>query len=111
MTRSFIHTSLIVLACLSVGACAKKADNIEPSAISVSKYRNWSCNQLRREKAFTDTALVRTSAAQDKAAQNDAVMVFLIGVPTSGGGVPGEVARLKGEQEAIRQAMVRKSCR
>lgn len=56
-------------------------------------------------------ALVRVSASQDKAASNDAVMVFLIGVPTSDGGTPGEVARLKGEQEAIRKSMVERSCR
>jgi len=36
--------------------------------------------------------------------------VFLIGVLTNGGGVSGEVARLKGEQEAVRRAMVQKRC-
>lgn len=61
-------------------------------------------------KAHIDTALPRIGAQQDKAASNDAMMVFLIGVPTSGGGVPGEVARLKGEQEAVRTAMVQKGC-
>ena len=92
-------------------ACAKKADNIEPAAISTAKYDGWSCKKLSREKGFVDDALVRVSASQDKAASSDAWMVFLIGVPTSGGGTPGEVARLKGEQEAIRRYMVEKDCK
>ena len=54
--------------------------------------------------------MVRVSADQDKAASNDALMVFLIGIPTSGGGVEGEVARLKGEKEALRQAIRDKDC-
>lgn len=94
-----------------VSGCAKKADNIEPAAISSAKYEGWTCTKLTREKAFVDEALVRVSASQDKAASNDSLMVFLIGVPTSGGGTPGEVARLKGEQEALRRYMVERDCK
>ena len=104
-------TAAAVICATSLAGCAKKADNIEPAAISTAKYETWSCNQLTREQAFVDEALVRVSASQDKAASSDALMVFLIGVPTSGGGTPGEVARLKGEQEAIRRTMVAKNCR
>ncbi len=103
--------TLMVVAVLACAGCAKKADNIEPAAISTAKYDGWSCGKLAKEKAFVDEALVRVSASQDKAASNDALMVFLIGVPTSGGGIPGEVARLKGEQEAIRRGMVERDCR
>lgn len=108
--RASLTVAAIVVAA-GLAGCAKKADNIEPAAISTAKYETWNCNQLTREKAFVDEALVRVSASQDKAASNDALMVFLIGVPTSGGGTPGEVARLKGEQEAIRRTMVAKNCR
>lgn len=100
-----------VCASVMISGCAKKADNIEPAAISTAKYDGWSCSKLAREKAFVDEALVRVSASQDKAASSDTVMVILIGVPTSGGGTPGEVARLKGEQEAIRRSMVERNCR
>ena len=103
---------LISIAVVSTFAgCATKADNIEPAAISTAKYDGWSCRKMAKEKAFVDQALVRVSTSQDKAAETDAVMVFLIGVPTSGGGTPGEVARLKGEQEAIRRRMVERNCR
>jgi hypothetical protein len=65
---------------------------------------------LSKEKTFVDDALTRTSADQDNAADHDALMVFLIGVPTSGGGVRGEVARLKGEQLALHEAMLDSGC-
>ncbi len=123
----------VLIAAVILSACAKKAENIEPAAISTAKYDGWNCKKLARETAFVDEALVRVSASQDRAAlgkggvddqvlvrvsasqdraaKNDAWMVFLIGVPTSGGGIPGEVARLKGEQEAIRRSMLERDCR
>jgi len=105
-------SSALILACLIVlGACVKKAELIEPAAISTAKYDGWGCSKLSREKAFVDKALVMKSTTQDKAAKSDAWMVFLIGFPTSGGGVTGEVARLKGEQEALRQSLINRSCR
>ena len=107
--RSIVLVSAMFVA-TSIAGCAKKADNIEPAAISTSKYDGWSCTKLGKEKGFVDDALVRVSASQDKAASSDAWMVFLIGVPTSGGGTPGEVARLKGEQEALRRYIVERGC-
>ena len=103
----------IVFGCLTIpliAGCAKDAAMIEPAAISTSRYDGWDCKKLTKERAFVDEALVRASASQDQAAGNDRVMVFLIGVPTSGGGIAGEVARLKGEQEALRRSMVERSC-
>ena len=91
-------------------ACAEKSANIEPAAISANQYDGWTCKKLKSEQEFVEDALVRVSADQDKAASNDALMVFLIGIPTSGGGVEGEVARLKGEKEALRQAIRDKDC-
>lgn len=104
------NVAVVFSAFLVLASCAEKAANIEPAAISTARYDGWNCSKLRKEKAFVDDALVRTSADQDKAADNDALMVVLIGVPTSGGGIKGEVARLKGEQEALRRAMVERSC-
>jgi hypothetical protein len=104
--RTYIALAVVA----GLAACAPKAENIEPAAISTSAYEGWDCRRLAREKAFTDEALVRASDTQDRAASTDALMVFLIGVPTSGGGIKGEVARLKGNQEAIRRTMVLQNC-
>lgn len=101
---------VVVFVAALLSGCAEKAANIEPSAISTARYDGWSCSKLNKEKAFVDEALVRVSADQDNAADNDALMVVLIGAPTSLGGVKGEVARLKGEQEALRRAMLEQNC-
>lgn len=102
--------TILSIGILAATACAKKAELIEPAAISTAKYSGWSCSKLKKEKAFVESALVTKSATQDKAAKTDAWMVFLIGFPTSGGGVTGEVASLKGESEAIRKSMVVRGC-
>ena len=81
------------------------AANISPSMISAARYDGWNCNKLKTEQKFIEDALVRVSADQDSAATLDIWMVILIGVPTSGGGVKGEVARLKGEQTAIHRGL------
>lgn len=102
---------IFLMAAIAISGCAKKAELVPAAAISTARYDGWSCSKLSREKAFVDEALVRASATQDKAANNDALMVFLIGIPTSGGGVTEEVARLKGEQEALRRSLVQRGCR
>lgn len=90
--------------------CAPYANEISPAAISDVRYDGWGCTKLAKERAFVDESLVRVSADQDHAASHDALMVFLIGVPTSGGGVKGEVAELKGEQKALHNAMLDQGC-
>ncbi len=105
--KTFVFASAILAL---VAACAPRADEITPAAISTSQYAGWDCGRLAREKAFTDEALTRASDEQDSAARRDAMTVFLIGVPVSGGGIKGEVARLKGNQEAIRRTLVAQGC-
>ena len=105
--KTFVFASAILAL---VAACAPRADEITPAAISTSQYAGWDCGRLAREKAFTDEALTRASDEQDSAARRDAMTVFLIGVPVSGGGIKGEVARLKGNQEAIRRTMIAQGC-
>ncbi len=105
-----LRFTILFIGILAATACAKKAELIEPAEISSAKYSGWNCSKLRKEKAFVEAALARKSETQDKAAKTDAWMVFLIGIPTSGGGVTGQVAQLKGENEAIRKSMVGRGC-
>ena len=101
---------IAVIALFLLADCAPHASEIPPSPISDARYDRWSCKKLQKEKDFVDESLARVSADQDNAADHDALMVFLIGVPTSGGGVRGEVARLKGEQNALHQALLDRDC-
>lgn len=99
-----------VSALILLSACAPHASDISPAAISSARYDSWGCTKLKKEQAFVDDSLTRVGADQDHAADHDALMVFLIGVPTSGGGVKGEVAELKGEQKALHEAMLDQGC-
>ena len=101
---------LILLVASALASCAPHARDISPAPISSVRYDGWSCERLRKEKSFVDENLTRISADQDESATHDAWMVFLIGVPTSGGGVKGQVADLKGEQSALQQALAEQGC-
>jgi hypothetical protein len=102
--------ALLIL--LTATACAPRAANIEPAYVSPQKYmgEDWTCEKLINEAVYVGDALLRASGNQDDAATTDAWTVFLIGVPVSGGGNEYEVARLKGEQEALRVAIRDKNC-
>lgn len=102
--------TLAVIVLLLLAGCAPYASNISPSPISHARYDGWSCSKLKAEQKFVEENLVRISADQDSAAGTDILMVFLIGVPTSGGGVKGEVARLKGERNALHNALMAAGC-
>jgi hypothetical protein len=93
-----------------LSACAPHASEISPAPISEARYDGWGCAKLKKEQTFVDDSLARVSADQDHAADHDTLMVLLIGVPTSGGGVKGEVADLKGQQIAIHKAMLDQGC-
>src|SRR5262245_678662 len=108
--KRFLGLAGVFLVTLSLAGCAPFASNITPSAISYMRYDGWSCDKLIYEQKFVEDSLTRASADQDSAATTDIWMVILIGVPTSGGGIKGEVARLKGEQIAIHNAMMQAGC-
>lgn len=111
-----MSSKLILVAAFAgvLGACAKSPESIAPSYVSEMGYRSWSCPQLAEEGSRVSAALARASTQQEQARTNDTIGVILIGVPTaslSGDNIAPEVARLKGEQEAIRRAGITKNCR
>ncbi len=106
-------TALLALAAIGLlAACAPRAAEIQAAYVSPQKYagEDWTCEKLIDEAIFVGEALIRVSGTQDEAATRDAWSVFLIGLPVSGGGNKAEVARLKGEQEALRVAIRDKNC-
>mgnify|MGYP003344695732 CR=1 FL=1 len=108
VARAVVLSSVLVLT-----ACAKDPESIAPSYVSEVGYRSWTCPQLAEESQRVGEALTRASAQQSNARTNDIVGVVLIGLPVSslsGDNIAPEVARLKGEQEALRKTMISKSC-
>lgn len=99
---------IAMLAALGTAGCAKNPDAIVAVNISQHAYSGLSCQQLAAEHQRSSLALAAVSQQQRQAATNDAVGVFLIGVPVSslsGNDKEGLVAQHKGEIIAIEGAM------
>jgi len=101
------------IAAFAVAGCAKAPESISASYVSEVGYLNWTCEQLAMEVTRMSAAYSTAAQQQEKARTNDVVGVILIGLPVSsmsGDNIAPEIARLKGEQEAIRKAMIAKQC-
>lgn len=109
--KKLIITTLII-GIIST-ACAKRPDAIVPVDIPMAAYTNLSCQALSRELVKEKAKLASLSRLQDQTATNDAVGVFLIGIPASstfGGDKEGEVAVSKGTVNAIENAAKSNGC-
>lgn len=82
------------------------------------QYENWNCRQLAEEAQRISHRAAATAGAQDSQVTKDAVAttvgviifwpaLFLIGGDKQ---TAAELARLKGEMEAIEQTSIRKRC-
>lgn len=103
---------LVALAAL-LSACAKAPESISPAYVSELTYQGLQCDQLAAELARLNYAYSNAATQQNKARTNDVVGVILIGLPVSslsGDNIAPEIARLKGEQEAVRKTMIMKGC-
>lgn len=110
-----MNYKLFALAPLAIAAvsCAKAPESIAPSYVSEIGYQSWTCRQLGEEQQRLASAYATAAAQQEKARTNDVVGVILIGLPVSsmsGDNIAPEIARLKGEQEAVRKAAITNNC-
>lgn len=106
------------LICLSLttamlGGCATRPESIAASYVSHEKYTDMDCTQLATRMTDARAELDKFSKLQDSKATGDAWGVFLLGIPFSqlSGDHAGDVARLKGEVEAISTAQVKTKCK
>ena len=105
------------IACLLAG-CASSSDKITASYISPMQYDNYNCRQLGEEAQRVSARASEAAGAQDSQATKDAVATtaaiivfwpaafFVQGDKQNA----AELARLKGELEAIEQVSIRKQC-
>jgi len=102
----------------TVSGCATSPKDIAPSYVSPILYQNLSCDQLAQEAARVSQAAAVATGAQQAQAGKDATMMgvglvlFWPSLLFIGGdkGNATEVARLKGEMQAIEQANISKNC-
>lgn len=96
-----------------VAACAPTPESIQPAYVSEVPYQSWTCQQLGEELGRLQNALSTASTQQNTARSNDIAGVIFLGLPVgsmSGQSIAPQIARYKGEQEAVNKAMIRNSC-
>ena len=101
--------AIITLAAITLAACAKKPESIAPAYVSGLNYKGLTCPQLREEYTRLSAAYTTAAEQQNNARTNDVVGVLFIGLPVSslsGDNIAPEIARLKGEKNAVQQAML-----
>lgn len=107
-----------VLLCCVVTGCASKSADISASYVSPLLYQNLTCEQLAMEATNVSQRAALATGVQDKKAGQDTAAVA-VGVvlfwpalffAKGDGASAAEVARLKGEMEAIEKASVQNSC-
>jgi hypothetical protein len=109
----------IFTACLlALVGCATHAADVTPAYVSPMQYDAYTCPQLAEEAQRVSSHAAEAAGAQDSQATKDAVAttvgvivfwpsLFFIGGDKQNG---AELARLKGEMDAIEQTSIRKKC-
>ena len=108
----------LMLATSVFAGCATKSADIAPSYVSPMQYQSFSCQQLTLEAQRVATRVGQVSGQQDQKAEGDAgkmavgmvlfwpALIFMEGDDQTA----SEVARLKGEMDALEQANIQKNC-
>ena len=112
LTASFLKLIAFGIA-LTVVGCATRPESISASYVSHEKYVSNDCSQLTNIMADSRAQLAKFSAMQDSKANLDAATVFLVLIPASKltGDSAGDVAKYKGEVEAIETAQIKNGCK
>ena len=113
-------TSIIIsgMAAIALAGCASRASDVSASYVSPLAYQGSTCPQLAAEAQRISSRAAQLSGAQDSKASRDAVtttvavVVFWPAAFFVGGdnAQTAELARMKGEMEAIERASIDKKC-
>ena len=117
MGNKFIAGCLGVLMVASLGGCASSPGSISASYVSPLQYQSYDCDQIAQEMRRITRKVQEVTGVQSSKASGDAVAVTasLLFWPAlfflaAGEDKSPELARLKGEAEALEQAAVQKKC-
>ena len=109
--------SMLMVSVFALSACAQKSQNIQATYVSPVQYNSYSCKQVEQEIGRVSRRVSEVSGNQDSQANKDSVamgvglvlfwpaLFFLIGDDKK-----EELARLKGEYEALEQTAIQKNC-
>ena len=98
---------------LASAGCATRPESISASYVSHEKYMGQSCVELMSSMSDARANLDKFSSMQNSKANVDAATVFFVLIPASKltGDSAGDVAKYKGEVEAIDTAQVKRGCK
>lgn len=107
------RTAFATFVFFAVTGCATRPESIPASYVSHEKYMGSDCVQLSTLMSDARSDLQKFSSMQDSKANMDAATVFFVLVPASKltGDHAADVAKFKGEVEAIETAQVKKGCK
>jgi hypothetical protein len=107
------YLNLLALSALFIGGCATLPEKIAPSEISDVPYMKWSCEPLSQEHPRLAAALATASDRQRGCRKKDIAGPLFIGLPVgslTGCRKTSEIARLKGELQALQYAAMVINC-
>lgn len=113
-----IKKIMLVASSVLVAACASQSDKIQPSYVSPLQYGNYSCSQIKGELGRVGRKMNEVAGVQDKTASDDSVAMgvglvlfwpALFFIDSSDQHI--ELARLKGEFDALEQVAIQKNCK
>lgn len=109
--KNVLYVSL--LSALIATGCATRPESISASYISHEKYMGQDCAKLGLLLGDARNELAKFSSLQDSKANTDAATVFFVLIPASklSGDHAGDVAKWKGEVEAIDTALIKTGCK
>ena len=110
--------AIAILAAAALSGCASSAEEVKPQYISPIQYQELSCKQIAEEGRRISSRVAELSGVQNKKARKDAVMTGVAIVlfwpaaffVSGDDQTTAELARLKGEFEALDKAAIRKNC-
>lgn len=109
-----MKTAVLCALALVVSGCAKQPGQIAALSVSTDPYLQLPCTQLVADRAAKQVAQQNLEEAQRRAAERDMGAMAVIHIPiaaVTGQDRQDDVARGKGELNAIEAAMQSKGCR
>jgi hypothetical protein len=111
-------TAVAIALSLTAAGCASRSEDVAASYVSSSMYSSYSCRELNVEAQRVSAAAAAAAGVQDSARTRDAVattaalVVFWPAAFFVGGNSAqtAELARLKGQMQAIEEASIQKRC-
>ena len=102
----------LTAALIAISGCAKPPSKIAAATISSAEYADLSCTGLVRELASVSAKLESAEKSQRGKVATDTATVFLVLIPVSSmaGDFEADVARYKGEKQAVERSLSKKSC-